>query len=271
MRTSEELQSLLDQACDRIRDLLKQDGGQAYKEAEKFLLRLEKEKNHDKTLGPDFPRYQTIEEIIDELNPPEIVMRLWLQRRGCFIGSARDAREDARLHMAGPNDKESIMELQTFYKLGYSTGKIYPWGIRVKDEPPAEITDGFHGQAYKAGFAQGFADRNKEAIRDYEQHLTDQMEKEEAEDAKKIARPDFPDYVKIKGIHGSFTALYHQGDGHYHRIAGAWSLDSKKDAHGVLRIEPGHPNIRHLIGRELVECTKEEHDADNTTDRVCVR
>ena len=37
------LQARLDEAIDRIKDILKQDDGQAYKEAEKFLDKLEGE------------------------------------------------------------------------------------------------------------------------------------------------------------------------------------------------------------------------------------
>ena len=39
------LQARLDEAIDRIKDILKQDDGQAYKEAEKFLDKLEGEGN----------------------------------------------------------------------------------------------------------------------------------------------------------------------------------------------------------------------------------
>lgn len=44
-------------------------------------------------------RFQTIEEIIAELNPSDTVLRRLLQKRGVFLGDDRNVRQEAQVHL----------------------------------------------------------------------------------------------------------------------------------------------------------------------------
>lgn len=56
-------------------------------------------------------KFQTVEEIIDELNPSDTVLRRYLQQRGVFLGSDRNVRHEASAHFRFSCNKEELLRL----------------------------------------------------------------------------------------------------------------------------------------------------------------
>lgn len=92
-------------ACERLEDMLKDDDGQAFKEARKFL-----DLHAPKKLKESW-RYMSMEEIIETLKPSQAVMRDWLAGRNCFMGKDGDCIEAAKLHMPDCYTQERIAHL----------------------------------------------------------------------------------------------------------------------------------------------------------------
>lgn len=206
-------------ACERIEDLLKADDGQAYKEAQKFL-----DLHAPKKLREPW-RYQTMEEIIAELNPSQDVMRRWLASRGCFMGKDGDCIESAKIHMSGISDKEQIEQL-----IAEESNKA----------PECE----------KCGSSSKMFKYDDGRVC-HAAHPTE------------MSPARFPAFATIEDNDGMKTAVSRSGPGLYYRTAGAWEIECKHDEQGILRACPSNKHLKHITGRELVECTQEFHDKDN--------
>lgn len=251
-------------ACERIEDLLKADDGQAYKEAQKFL-----DLHAPKKLRRPSTTYQTMEEIIKELDPAEQVIRSWLQGRGVFISQQDDARVVVLSHMPAFKDKERIAEMRDVYRFAFANGKRWPTDLAPDASSPEEITDGILRQLYTSGFNDGIRERDSVVKCDKCGSSSKMIKQEDGSFVCHATHPiemspaRFPAFATIEGSDGMKTAVARSGAGLYYRQAGAWEIECKHDEQGVLRACPSSKHLKHITGRELVECTQEFHDIDN--------